>query len=115
MTNERLRRELAEGMQALKRIGAVDGATMREFEKDLLGPPPDYSPKKILELREKYDVSQAVFAAFLNVSLSTVQKWEQGQKEPSTAASRLLQVIDEYGLGILVPKSSRSNARNIPA
>ena len=107
MKNERLMRELVEGMQALKRIGVVNGTTMREFEEDLLGPAPDYSAKKIFQLREKYDVSQSVFAALLNVSLSTIQKWEQGQKEPSSAANRLLQVVDDYGLGVLVSKSSR--------
>jgi putative transcriptional regulator len=104
MANERLRRELVEGMQALKRVGAIDGITMRKFEKELLGAPPSYSPKKILALRERYEVSQAVFAVFLNVSASTVQKWEQGQKVPSSVANRLLQVIEEYGLGVLVPK-----------
>ena len=104
MTNDRLRRELVDGMQALKQVGAISGVTMREFEKELLGPPPSYPPKKILRLREKFQVSQAVFAALLNVSPSTVQKWEQGQKEPNNAASRLLQVVDKYGLGILVTK-----------
>ena len=110
MANERLRRELVQGMQALKDIGAVKGATMREFETELLGPPPVYSARKIINLREKYEVSQAVFAALLNVSLSTVQKWEQGQKEPGTAANRLLQVVDEYGLGVLVSKGARDAA-----
>ena len=108
MANERIRRELVEGMKALERIGVVDGATMREFEKELLGPPPAYPPKRIAQLRTKFDVSQAVFAAYLNVTLSTVQKWEQGQKEPSSAASRLLQVVEEYGLGVLVPKKYQS-------
>ena len=107
MANERLRSELIEGMQALKRIGVVNGATMRKFEKDLLGEPPKYRPKKILELREKYNLSQAVFAALLNVSVSTVQKWEQGQKQPSTIANRLLQVVEEHGIGVLVPKKTR--------
>ena len=112
MSNDRLRRELVEGMRALKRIGAVSGTTMRKFEKELLGPPPSYPPGRILELRERYDVSQSVFAAFLNVSPSTVQKWEQGQKEPSNVANRLLQVIDEYGLGVLVPKGTRGNSKS---
>ena len=105
MANERLRRELIEGLEALRRVGAVSGATMREFEKDLLSPPPAYTAKKIVRIRERYNVSQSVFAALLNVSLSTVQKWEQGKKEPGAAAIRLLQVVDEHGLGILVPRS----------
>ena len=110
MANERLRRELVEGIQALKRVGAVSGATMRNFEKELLGPPPTFSPKQIRKLREKYEVSQAVFAALLNVTTSTLQKWEQGQKEPTAAACRLLQIVHEHGLGILVPRDNRRAA-----
>lgn len=96
-------------MQALERIGVVNGATMREFEKGLLGPVPSYPPRKILKLREKFKVSQSVFAAQLNVSPSTVQKWEQGQKEPSSIANRLLQVVENYGLGILISKEQKAS------
>jgi putative transcriptional regulator len=102
MVNKRLRQELIEGMEALVEIGAVNGATMREFRKDLLSPPPEYSPKKIREIRESFGVSQAVFAALMNVSLSTVQKWEQGQKAPSAPAYKLLEIVQQNGLGILV-------------
>jgi len=102
MANKRLRKELVEGMEALRAIGVVDGATMREFREDLLGPPPLYSADEIRLLRERFDVSQAVFASLLNVSTSTVQKWEQGQKEPSAPACKLLQVVEEHGLAILL-------------
>lgn len=56
-------------MEALAEIGAVDGATMREFRADLLSPSPTYS---LAQIRESFGVSQAVFAALMNVSLSTV-------------------------------------------
>lgn len=39
-------------------------------------------------------MSQAVFAATLNVSKKTVQSWEQGWRTPSDVALRMLQVID---------------------
>lgn len=102
MANKRLRQELVEGMEALAEIGAVDGATMRDFRDDLLSPPPAYSPDGIREIRESFGVSQAVFAALMNVSLSTVQKWEQGQKAPSAPAYKLLEIVKQNGLGILV-------------
>ena len=102
MANKRLRQELIEGMEALAEIGAVDGATMRDFREDLLSPPPAYSPDGIREIRESFGVSQAVFAALMNVSLSTVQKWEQGQKAPSAPAYKLLYIVKQNGLGILV-------------
>ena len=110
MANERLKRELIQGMQALKEIGAVKGATMRKFERELLGPQPVYSARRIIKLRERYDVSQAVFAALLNISLSTVQKWEQGQKEPGSAANKLLQVVDDYGLEVLISRGVKRAA-----
>lgn len=102
MVNKRLRRDLVEGMRGLARIGAIDGATLREFREDLLVPPPVYSPETIRELRESFGVSQAVFAALMNVSLSTVQKWEQGQKVPGATACKLLDVVKRNGLEILV-------------
>ena len=104
MANQRLRQELIDGMESLKRIGAVSGATMREFERELLGDRPKFSAKDVARLRDKYGVSQAVFAALLNVSASTVQKWEQGQKEPGAAAAKLLQIVMEHGLSVLVPR-----------
>ncbi len=104
MANKRLRQQLVEGMEALSEIGVVNGATMREFREDLLTPPPTYSPEKIREIRESYGVSQSVFAALLNVSVSTIQKWEQGRKAPSAPAYKLLDIVKRKGLGILIPE-----------
>ena len=56
----------------------------------------------IRRLRENLHVSQAVFAAYLNASTSTVQKWENGDKEPSGAAARFLSVVERKGLEVLV-------------
>jgi putative transcriptional regulator len=103
MMNKRLRRELTEGMEALERIGAVDGATMREFRADLLPKPPKYTPRKIQSVRRKYDISQNVLAVLMNVNVSTIQKWEQGQKTPSGMAARLLQLLESKGVQALVP------------
>jgi putative transcriptional regulator len=55
-------------------------------------------PKKIKSLREKSHVSQAVFAAVLNTSVSTVQKWEVGDKRPSGPSLKLLNLIERKGL-----------------
>jgi putative transcriptional regulator len=40
-------------------------------------------------------MSQTVFARLINVSPKTVQSWEQGQRIPSQAAQRMLQVLQE--------------------
>jgi putative transcriptional regulator len=39
--------------------------------------PPVFTPKKVADLRiHRAKMSQSIFAALLNVSVSTVQKWE---------------------------------------
>ena len=55
-------------------------------------------PQQIKSLRERAHVSQAVFAAVLNTSVSTVQKWEIGDKKPSGPSLKLLNLIERKGL-----------------
>lgn len=58
-------------------------------------------PVQIKQIRESFQVSQAVFARLLNVSVSTVQKWEIGQKKPTGAALKLLQLVKKLGLEVV--------------
>src|SRR5262249_13419334 len=44
--------------------------------------------------------SQAVFARLLNVSTRTIQSWEQGQRKPSQAALRLIQIFRQDPAGL---------------
>jgi putative transcriptional regulator len=50
---------------------------------------------------ERFQVSQPVFAALLNTSVSTVQKWEIGQKRPTGTAQKLLHLVQKSGLDIV--------------
>ncbi len=47
-------------------------------------------------------ISQAVFAAVLNTSLSTVRQWEIGDKRPSGPSLKLLDLLDRNGLEALL-------------
>lgn len=58
-------------------------------------PPAEYKAKDIKKIREKNKYSQGIFAKVLNVSIKTVQSWESGQRVPSHAALRLLEIIDK--------------------
>jgi len=87
--------------QALYRIGAIDKVTMREFDESCLLHPEPISPHQIRALREQTQMSQAVFARHLNISVSTVQKWETGQKRPGGMALKLLDIVSRHGTGIL--------------
>jgi putative transcriptional regulator len=56
--------------------------------------PPAINSEQIANLRqEKLHLSQNVFASVLNVSLKTVQAWEQGRNTPCGPALRLLWLL----------------------
>ena len=76
--------------------------TMRELEALNLPKVEPLSPKDIKEIRSRAAASQAVMAAFLNVSVSTVQKWERGEVHPQQAALKLLNLANKWGLKSLV-------------
>ena len=74
---------------------------LREFESLGVRAPKAYSAEDIKKLRLKEKASQAVFAAYLNTSVSTVQKWEIGDKTPSGPALKPLDLVDRKGLKAL--------------
>lgn len=83
------------------RAGTIDKATMRDFDETCLAVTPSIAPAQIKQLREANNVSQPVFARYLNTSESTVEKWETGAKRPSGAALKLLSIVQKHGLQIL--------------
>jgi len=85
----------------LHKAGAMSKKTMREFDALCLPPVKKMSAAKIKRLRMRSKASQAVFAAYLNTSPSTVQKWEQGQKKPNGASLKLLNLVEQNGLEAL--------------
>lgn len=56
-------------------------------------PPKKLTSAEIADLRAKLNASQSVFAGYLNVSVKTVQAWEQGLGKPSGAALKLLSIV----------------------
>ncbi len=87
---------------ALLKVGAIDKATMRNFDETCLVIPAPLAPQQIKRLRESNHVSQPVFARYLNTSESAVEKWETGAKRPSGMALKLLAVVQKHGLQVLV-------------
>jgi putative transcriptional regulator len=86
----------------LYKAGVMSQVTLREFDSLCLPPIEPLEPQQIKQLRESFNVSQSVFAAILNISSSTVQKWEIGQKRPTGAAVKLLHLVREKGLDSLI-------------
>ncbi len=72
--------------------------TLCEFDHLCLPPIEPLKPEQIKQIREEARVSQAVFAVILNTSLSTVQKWEIGQKRPTGTALKLLHLVQKRRL-----------------
>jgi putative transcriptional regulator len=88
--------------KGLHNAGVIDQVTLREFDRLCFVPIEPMEPETIKQIRETANVSQAVFAAILNTSLSTVQKWEIGQKRPSGTALKLLHLVQERGLDSMI-------------
>jgi putative transcriptional regulator len=88
-------------MSGLARTGAIDTATMREFDALCLTPVEPLAPEDIRALRERENVSQPVFAHYLNVSKGMVSKWERGEKRPSGASLKLLNLVRSKGLAAI--------------
>jgi len=101
MTNKSILETVHETAQGLHKVGAMDTQTMREFDALCLPPVKVYSAAQIKRIRNRSKASQAVFAAYLNTSPSTVQKWEQGQKSPNGPSLKLLNLVDQKGLEVL--------------
>jgi putative transcriptional regulator len=83
---------------ALHEAGVMDKKTMRHFDEACLTKVEPMTPERIRALREANQVSQSVFAHYLNVTTSVVSKWERGDKRPTGASLKLLALVEKYGL-----------------
>ncbi len=90
-----------ETAKGLHKAGVMDQVTLREFDLACLPPVEPLKPAQIKRIRENTNVSQAVFAHLLNTSVSTVQKWEIGQKKPTGTALKLLHLVQKRGLEVV--------------
>ncbi|WP_145953562.1 helix-turn-helix domain-containing protein [Alloalcanivorax xenomutans] len=90
-----------EGAKDLQNAGMLDEVTMREFDALCLPPVKKYTAVQIKQIRTRNKASQAVFAAYLNTSPSTVQKWERGAKSPNGPSLKLLNLVDRKGIEVL--------------
>ena|SRR3990167_8389858 len=85
----------------LYKAGVINAQTMRDFDVKCLPSVKCYTARQIKQLRLRNKASQAVFAAYLNTSISTVQQWEQGNKKPNGPSLKLLNLVDQHGLALL--------------
>jgi len=94
--------EAAHGIaKSLKKVGAISADRMKYYDKQCLIVPPLLAPEQIREIRDKTGTSQSEFAQLLNVTTSTISKWERGEKKPVGIALRLLQIVEAKGIEVL--------------
>jgi len=98
----RIIQEMRETVAGLHKSGLITKKSMEEFEalRNLDVQP--MTASRIKRLRIKTRLSQAVFAVTINTSLSTIQKWEAGDKKPSGPSLKLLSLIERKGLEIVL-------------
>ena len=86
----------------LRQAGLLKKQTMQEFDELCLPKLHVMKAGDIKQLRESLQISQPVFAKYLNTTPSTIAQWEQGKKKPNGVAQRLLNVIEDKGLEVLL-------------
>jgi putative transcriptional regulator len=68
---------------------------------------PQYPPARVKRLRKTVKLSQPVFADALNVDADTVRAWEQGRRQPSGPALRLLELTELHPEWVLAAVRAR--------
>lgn len=93
--------EMLETARGLHQSNLIDKRKLGEIEALCQSTVEPMPPTAIKGLRETLHVSQSVFAKLLNTSVSTIQKWEVGDKRPSGPSLKLLNVVRRHGLETL--------------
>ena len=98
----RLLEAIHETAQDLNELGFIDKRALNRYDALCMEPVPSYSPEQIRTLRDRNRISQAVMASIFNTSLSTIQKWEIGEKHPGGPSLKLLSILDRKGIEALI-------------
>jgi putative transcriptional regulator len=103
----RLTSELLETAHDMRAVGLISRAahekiTMRHKADIPAGAVAPMSAAKIRVLRQDANLSQAVFARLLNLTVGYVSQLERGAKQPTGATLALLNVIKRKGIEVVL-------------
>jgi putative transcriptional regulator len=84
--------ELMESVQEMDEILRGERKPSREFYVDAL---------QVKEIRKATGMTQAKFAALIDVQLGTLRNWEQGRRQPTGPAKALLKAIHNDPVHVL--------------
>lgn len=83
--------DLKEGLQ--QAINHEKGEGKARVKTYTIVPIREYSHTEIREIRMKAGMTQSVFAAYMGVSIKTVEAWECGRTHPTGPVFRLLDIL----------------------
>jgi len=89
--------ELMESVGQMDEILRGEREPSREFHVDAL---------QVREIRKATGLSQAKFAAVIDVHLATLRNWEQGRRQPTGPARALLKAIHRDPVHVLMALSA---------
>ena len=84
--------ELMESVQQMDEIVRGERQPSREFHVETL---------PVKEIRKATGLTQAKFAALIDVHLGTLRNWEQGRRDPTGPAKALLKAIHNDPVNVL--------------
>ena len=82
----------------LHEVSVLNKETMKTFDELCLTPVEELTPEQIRQIRLREQVSQSVFARYLNVPSGLVSQWERGERHPHGASLKLLTLVARKGL-----------------
>lgn len=88
--------ELVDGMNTWGE--ANQGKRTLKTESLTLNREAGLSPEQLKLIRENLNISQAVFAHYLQTALTTYQNWEQGRAKPNKQAILLIKLVEKNPL-----------------
>ncbi len=94
MKKRNLFAEISEGFEALKqeREGKI---TLRKHTIEVK-PAPQVTSSELIALREKMNLSRAVFARHLRTNERTLENWEQGRSRPNAQAVLVIKLVERF-------------------
>jgi putative transcriptional regulator len=94
MKKRNLFAELGEGFEALnqEREGKI---TLRKHPI-AAKPAPQVTATELIALRERMNLSRAVFARHLRTNERTLENWEQGRSKPNAQAALVIKLVERF-------------------
>ncbi|CAI8765328.1 Antitoxin HigA-2 [Pseudomonas donghuensis] len=86
--------ELSEGFDALAQ--ARQGKLTLRSHKVQLAELMAVSAEELVAIRERLNMSRAVFAMYLRTNARTLENWEQGRARPNARAVTLIRLVEKF-------------------